>query len=65
MLIIYKYISKKFIYATILVFALLLTNSCGLYKKTDSRDIPTSGIDRARKNINKGIFIIISLKKII
>jgi len=54
MLIIYKYISKKFIYATILVFALLLTNSCGLYKKTDARDIPTSGMDRARKNIKEG-----------
>ena len=32
----------------------MLLTSCGLYKKTDARKIPTSGIERAKKNVNEG-----------
>ena len=37
----------------ILVFFFIL-NSCGIYKPTDARDVPTSGIERARKNVEEG-----------
>lgn len=36
--------------------------SCGIYKPTDARDVPTSGIERARKNVQEGRGI--SLKNI-
>ena len=32
----------------------LLFNSCGLYKKTDQRDQPSSGLEKARKNLEEG-----------
>jgi hypothetical protein len=40
----------------ILVFLILLLglNSCGLYKKTDARKIPTNANDRIKKNIEEG-----------
>ena len=50
----FKYISSNFIYITIFTITLMLTNSCGLYKKTDARNIPTSGMDRAKQNVNEG-----------
>ena len=28
--------------------------SCGIYKKTDARKVPTSGMERAEKNIQEG-----------
>ena len=28
--------------------------SCGIYKKTDARKVPTSGMERAKKNIEEG-----------
>jgi hypothetical protein len=33
---------------------LVLINSCGIYKKTDQRNKPQSGIDKARKNVTEG-----------
>ena len=47
----------------LLLFAtFVLTGSCGLYKKTDARDLPSSGLERAKKNIDEGRGI--SLKKL-
>ena len=31
-----------------------LTNSCGIYKKTDQRNQPLQGIDKAKKNVAEG-----------
>ena len=38
----------------LLNFLLIGLSSCGIYRKTDARDIPTSGVDRARKNVTEG-----------
>ena len=40
----------------ILIFASisLILGGCGVYKKTDARNIPTKGQDRARKNVEEG-----------
>ncbi len=40
----------------ILIFASisLILGGCGVYKKTDARNIPTKGQDRARKNVDEG-----------
>ena len=40
----------------ILIFASisLILGGCGIYKKTDVRNIPTKGQDRARKNVDEG-----------
>tara|TARA_B100001250_G_C19603554_1_gene701694 strand:- start:283 stop:801 length:519 start_codon:yes stop_codon:yes gene_type:complete len=40
----------------ILIFASisLILGGCGIYKKTDARNIPTKGQDRARKNVDEG-----------
>lgn len=40
----------------VMVFLILLLglNSCGLYKKTDARKIPTNANDRIKKNIEEG-----------
>jgi len=51
---IFNYISRDFKLIAILTVILLLTNSCGLYKKTDARKIPTSGLERARQNVDEG-----------
>ena len=38
-----------------LIIILIFLNSCGgFFKKTDSRDIPTSGPERAKKNLEEG-----------
>ena len=39
----------------LLIFSLLILNSCsGFFKKTDARDTPTTGPERARKNLEEG-----------
>ena len=37
-----------------LVFLLISLNSCGIYKYTDQRNKPSSGLEKARKNIEEG-----------
>ena len=38
-----------------LLFAILITlNSCGIYRKTDAREIPTNADDRIIKNVKEG-----------
>ena len=49
MLNIYMCVSKNFAASLILAAIVTLTSSCGLYKKTDARDLPTSGLERAKK----------------
>ena len=43
---------KKLLTATLLCIFFL--NSCGIYKKTDARKIPTNANDRVKKNIKEG-----------
>ena len=43
---------KKLLTATLLCIFFL--NSCGIYKKTDARKIPTNANDRVKKNIEEG-----------
>ena len=43
---------KKF--NLLLVFLLISLNSCGIYKYTDQRNQPSSGLEKARKNIEEG-----------
>ena len=50
---------KNFISGNITLFAILLTfslmlNSCGIYKKTNSREIPTNANERVKKNVEEG-----------
>ena len=33
---------------------LLMLNSCGIYRKTDAREIPTNANDRIKKNVEEG-----------
>ena len=38
-----------------LFFTILITlNSCGIYRKTDAREIPTNANDRIKKNVKEG-----------
>ena len=37
-----------------LLSAFLFTESCGIYKKVDARQVPTDGQARARKNVEEG-----------
>ena len=38
-----------------LFFTILITlNSCGIYRKTDAREIPTNANDRIIKNVKEG-----------
>ena len=39
--------------AFLLVFLIML-NSCGIYKKTDARKVPTNANERIKKNIDEG-----------
>ena len=39
--------------AILLTFSLIL-NSCGIYRKTDSREIPTNANERIKKNVEEG-----------
>ena len=45
--------SKKIKLAILIVFLFSL-NSCGIYKKTDARKIPTNANDRVKKNMEEG-----------
>lgn len=38
---------------SIFIFLILL-NSCGIYKYTDQRNEPTTGLEKARKNVEQG-----------
>lgn len=38
----------------ILILSLILLNSCGFFKYTDQRGQPTSGIEKAKKNVAEG-----------
>ena len=49
----YKILLNKLL-LLILTTIFLLTNACGLYKKTDQRNEPLQGIDKARKNVQEG-----------
>jgi len=50
--IIFKF--KKILLVTILLTFSLTLNSCGIYKKTDAREIPTNANDRIKKNVEEG-----------
>ena len=45
----------NYLFKTLVFISLIfLLNSCGIYKKTDARKIPTDGLERAKKNIEEG-----------
>lgn len=48
-----SYIKKAFNIHILLTFLIILT-SCGIYKYTDQRNQPTTGLEKARKNIDEG-----------
>ena len=39
---------------SLFLLSFLLLNSCGIYKKTDARKIPTNANDRIKKNMEEG-----------
>ena len=43
---------NKFI--ILLIFSLIFTQSCGIYKPSDARKVPTNANDRVKKNIEEG-----------
>ena len=45
---------SKFMKLMVLTLSLCVVASCGIYKKTDARKVPTSGMERAKKNIEEG-----------
>ena len=50
-----KYLKFKNLVLISLFFTILITlNSCGIYRKTDARKIPTNANDRIIKNIKEG-----------
>ena len=49
-----KSISKFFIKFMLLTLSFFIIASCGIYKKTDARKVPVSGIERSKKNIEEG-----------
>ena len=49
-----KSISKFFIKFMLLTLSFFIFASCGIYKKTDARKVPVSGIERSKKNIEEG-----------
>ena len=48
----FKHYNKSLI--TISLTLLIMLNSCGIYKKTDSRKIPTNANERIEKNLAEG-----------
>jgi hypothetical protein len=50
--IIFKF--KNIVLITILLTFCLTLNSCGIYRKTDAREIPTNANDRIKKNVEEG-----------
>jgi hypothetical protein len=50
-----KYLKFKNLVLISLFFTILFTlNSCGMYRKTDAREIPTNANDRVIKNVKEG-----------
>ena len=49
-----KSISKFFIKFMLLTLSFFIIASCGIYKKTDARKVPVSGIERSKKNLEEG-----------
>jgi len=50
-----KYLKFQNLVQVSLFFTILITlNSCGIYRKTDAREIPTNANDRVIKNIKEG-----------
>lgn len=49
-----KSISHKLILLTIIALYSLSLSSCGIYRPTDARTIPTDGLEKARKNVQEG-----------
>ena len=47
------YFKKIYIFFS-LTFYLLLTTSCGLYKNTQGKNIPTNAMERAKQNVKEG-----------
>ena len=45
---------KNIISILILITFSLTLNSCGIYRKTDAREIPTNANDRVKKNMEEG-----------
>ena len=39
---------------TISILLIVILNSCGIYKKTDARKVPTNSYEKARKNLEEG-----------
>ena len=48
-----KSISKFFIKFMLLTLSFFIFASCGIYKKTDARKVPVSGIERSKKILKK------------
>tara|TARA_B100000795_G_scaffold261032_1_gene237442 strand:- start:879 stop:1457 length:579 start_codon:yes stop_codon:yes gene_type:complete len=48
----FKFTNKSLI--AIFISLLIVLNSCGIYKKTDARKIPTNANERVKKNIEEG-----------
>lgn len=49
-----KFTINHLIKLVILLIGFFVVTSCGLYKKTDARKVPVSGMERAQKNIEQG-----------
>ena len=45
---------KQILTLVVLLSFLSLLNSCGIYRKTDAREIPTNANDRIKKNVKEG-----------
>ena len=45
---------NKFLITFLFFFFLFFLNQCGIYKRTDARDVPTNAKDRAAKNLEEG-----------
>jgi hypothetical protein len=49
-----KLTCKYYIKLIIITLCIFATTSCGIYRKTDARKVPVSGMERAKKNIEEG-----------
>ena len=47
-------ISTKHYFFSFLISLFLILNSCGIYKKVNTREISTSGQERAKQNVEEG-----------
>ena len=48
------YLTIKKIYLIFFLCVLVSLNSCGIYKKTDARNVPTNANERVKKNMEEG-----------